>query len=57
MMEYLKVKVNELATHNYNEKIRHLLRGTNECKKGYHPVTNLAKNVNGDVLLNVMLGG
>jgi hypothetical protein len=33
--EYLKDKINELATNNKNKNIRDLYRGMNEFKKGY----------------------
>jgi hypothetical protein len=49
-MEYSEDKVNELAARNKDEKLRDLHRGTNECKKGYQPVTNLVTEVNGDLL-------
>jgi hypothetical protein len=39
-MEYLKDKVNELATHSKNKNTRDLYRGINEFKKGYEPRTN-----------------
>jgi hypothetical protein len=46
--EYLKDKVNELATKNKN--IRDLYRGINEFKRGYQPRNNLVKDENGDLL-------
>jgi hypothetical protein len=33
--EYLKDKINELATNSTNKNIRHLYRGINEFKRGY----------------------
>jgi hypothetical protein len=38
--EYLKDKVNELATNSKNKSIRDLYRGINEFKKGYQPGMN-----------------
>jgi hypothetical protein len=49
-MEYLKENINELETNNKNKNIRDLHRGINEFKKGYQPMTNLAKNENGNLL-------
>jgi hypothetical protein len=46
--EYLKEKINELATHSKNINIRDFCRGINEYKKGYQPTTNLVKDENGD---------
>jgi hypothetical protein len=38
--EYLKGKINELATNSKNKNIRNLYRGINEFKRGYqHRVT------------------
>jgi Fe-S cluster assembly ATPase SufC len=48
--EYLKEKVNELATNSKNENIRDLYRGINEFKKGYQRRNNLVQNKNGDLL-------
>jgi prefoldin subunit 5 len=47
-MEYLKDKINELATHSENKNIRDLYRGINELKKGYQPRTYLVKDEDGD---------
>jgi hypothetical protein len=48
--EYLKDKINELATNSKNKNIRYLYRGINGFKKGYKPRNNLAKDGNGDLL-------
>jgi hypothetical protein len=50
--EYLKDKVNELATNSKNKNIRDLYRGINEFKRGYQLRTNLVKDENGDLLAN-----
>jgi hypothetical protein len=42
--EYLKEKINELATHNKNKKIRNLCRGRNKVKEAYQPKTNFLFN-------------
>jgi hypothetical protein len=47
--EYLKDKINELATNRKNKNIRDLHRGTNEIKRGYQPINNLVKDENGDI--------
>jgi hypothetical protein len=41
--EYLKDKINELATHNKNKIIRDLCSGMNEFKKGCQTRNNLVK--------------
>jgi hypothetical protein len=46
MREYLKAKINELATHCKNKKTRHLYREVHEFK-GYQPRGNLVKDENG----------
>jgi hypothetical protein len=48
--EYLKDKINELATDSKNKNIRDLYRGINEFKSGYQPTKNLVKDENGDLL-------
>jgi hypothetical protein len=48
--EYLKGKINELATNSKNKNIRDLYRGINEFKRGYRPRSNLVKDDNGDLL-------
>jgi hypothetical protein len=48
--EYLRDKINELATHSKNKNIGELHRGVNVFKKGYKPITSLAKHENGDLL-------
>jgi uncharacterized protein YaaR (DUF327 family) len=47
--EYLKGKINELATNSKNKNIRDLYRGINEFKRGYQPRNNLVKDENGDL--------
>jgi hypothetical protein len=53
-MEYLKDKINELATNsknkNKNKNIRDQYRGINELKRGYQPGNKLVKDENGDLL-------
>jgi hypothetical protein len=48
--EYLKDKINELATNSKNKNIRDLYRGIKEFKKAYQPRHNLPKDENGDLL-------
>jgi hypothetical protein len=48
--EYLKVKINVLATNSKNKNIRDLYRGINEFRKSYQPRNNLVKDENGDLL-------
>jgi hypothetical protein len=48
--EYLKDKINEVASNSKNKDIRDLYRGVNEFKKGYQPRSNLLKDENGDRL-------
>jgi hypothetical protein len=48
--EYLKEKMNELATNSKNKNTRDLYRGINEFKRGYHRRSNLVKDENGDLL-------
>jgi hypothetical protein len=48
--EYLKPRINELATDSKNKNVRDLYRGTNEFKRGYQPRNNLVKDGNGDLL-------
>jgi hypothetical protein len=48
--EYLKDKINELATNSKNKNIRDLYRGINSFKRGYQPRNNLVKDENGDLL-------
>jgi hypothetical protein len=47
--EYMKDKVNELATNSKNKNIGDLYRGINEFKRGYQPKNNLGKDENGDL--------
>jgi hypothetical protein len=48
--EYLKDKINELATNSKNKTIRDLYKGINEFKRGYQTRNNLVKDENGDLL-------
>jgi hypothetical protein len=48
--EYLKDKINELATNSKNKNIRDLYSGINRFKRGYQPRSNLLKDENGDLL-------
>jgi hypothetical protein len=48
--DYLKDKINELATNSKNKNIRDLYRGINEFKRGCQPRNNLVKDENGDLL-------
>jgi hypothetical protein len=48
--EYLKGKINELATNSKNKNIRDLYRGINEFKRGYQSRSNLVKDENGGLL-------
>jgi hypothetical protein len=48
--EYLKDKINELATNSKNLNIRDLYRGINEFKRGYQPRNNSVKDKNGYLL-------
>jgi hypothetical protein len=48
--EYLKDKMNVLATNSKNKNVRDLYMGINEFKRGYQPVGNLVKDENGDLL-------
>jgi hypothetical protein len=47
--EYLKVKINELATNSKNKNIRALYTRMNEFKRGYKLRSNLVKDENGDL--------
>jgi hypothetical protein len=48
--EYMKEKINELATNSKNKNIRDLYRGINIFKWGFQPRNNLVKDENGDLL-------
>jgi hypothetical protein len=48
--EYLKDKINELATNSKNNNIRDLYRERNAFMRGYKPRNNLLKDENGDLL-------
>jgi hypothetical protein len=50
--EYLKDRINELATNSKNKNIRYLYRGINEFKRGYQLRNNLIKDENSDLLAN-----
>jgi hypothetical protein len=49
--EYLKDKINELATNSKNKNIRDLYKGINEFKRDYESRNNLVKDENVDLLL------
>jgi hypothetical protein len=48
--EYVKDKINELATNSNNKNIRDLCRGINEFKRGYQHRSSLVEDENGDLL-------
>jgi hypothetical protein len=48
--EYLKDKINKLATNNRNKNISNLYRGINEFKSNYQPRSTLMEDENGDLL-------
>jgi hypothetical protein len=48
--EYLKGKINELATNSKIKNIRDLYSGINEFKRGYQPRSNLVKDENCNLL-------
>jgi hypothetical protein len=48
--EYLKDKINELATNSKNKNIRDLYKGINEFKRPYQQRNKLMKDENGDLL-------
>jgi hypothetical protein len=48
--EYLKDKINDLATNSKIKNIRGTYRGINGFKRGYKPRNNLVKDENGDML-------
>jgi hypothetical protein len=48
--EYLKDKMNELATNSKNKNIRELYRGIYEFKRGYQSRSNLVKDKNSYLL-------
>jgi hypothetical protein len=47
--EYLKDKINDLATNSKNKNIRHLYMGVNEFKRRYQPINNLVKDESGNL--------
>jgi hypothetical protein len=57
--QYLKDKINELATNSKKKNIRDLYRGVDELKIGYQPGSELVKDENGDllVLINILNRG
>jgi hypothetical protein len=48
--QYLKDKIDELATNSKNKNIRDLYSGINDFKRGYQPRSNLVKDENADLL-------
>jgi hypothetical protein len=50
--EYLKGRINELATNSKNKNFRALYRGINEFMRGYQPRNNLVKDENGDLCVD-----
>jgi hypothetical protein len=46
----LKAQINELATKNYFGNIRDVYRDISDFKKGYHLITNVVKDENGDLI-------
>jgi hypothetical protein len=50
--DYLKDKINGLATNSKNKNIRDLYREINEFKKGYQPRNILVKDENGDLIVD-----
>jgi hypothetical protein len=48
--EYLKDRINELATNSKNKNVRDQYRGKIEFKSGYQPRNNLMKDKNSDCL-------
>jgi hypothetical protein len=48
--QYLKDKVDELATNSKNKKIIDLYRGINDFKRCNQPRSNFVKDENGDLL-------
>jgi hypothetical protein len=48
--EYLKDKINELATNSKKKKSRDLYRGINAFTRSYQPGSNLAEDMNSDLL-------
>ncbi|PNF26485.1 hypothetical protein B7P43_G14322 [Cryptotermes secundus] len=51
--EYLKDKIDELATNSKKNNIRDLYRGKNNFKRGYQPSSNIVKDENGDLLADI----
>jgi hypothetical protein len=49
-MEYLKDRINSLATNSMNKNVIYEHKGINEFKKGCQPRNNLVKDETGDLL-------
>jgi uncharacterized protein YaaR (DUF327 family) len=49
--EYLKDKMNELATNSKKKNIRDLYRGINKFRRCYEPRNKLVKDENGDLAI------
>jgi hypothetical protein len=52
--EYLKGKINEVATNSKNKNIRYLNRGINKFKGDYQPRSNLVKDEVEELLLSII---
>jgi hypothetical protein len=50
--EYLKDRINKIATNSKRKKIRDVYRGINKFKRCYQPTSNLVKDENGDLLVD-----
>jgi hypothetical protein len=50
--QYMKDRINELATNNKNKNIRDLYRGINEFKRSYQRRNNLVKEENDDLFVD-----
>ncbi|PNF17273.1 hypothetical protein B7P43_G05232 [Cryptotermes secundus] len=48
--QYLKDRIDKLATNSKNKNIRDLYRGINDFQRGYQPRSNLVKDENDDLL-------
>jgi hypothetical protein len=51
--EYLKDKIDELATNNKNKYIRDMYKRINNFKRSNEPRSNLVKDENGDLLADL----
>jgi hypothetical protein len=47
--EYVKDKINELASNSKNKNIRDPHRGINEFQRGYQPRSKIVEDENGDL--------